>query len=288
MADEREPGGAAGAAAEAEPRTSHPRRLALALIGELHRAGDSGPYRAVDLIDVLEGAGVSAPAARAALDRFVLRGLLSRERAGRGVGYCLTPTGEQVIAEGGDRVHAAAPFAPVGEGWTLVTFSVPEGKRGLRHQLRSALTWAGFAPLRDGVWVAPGERDPVQALESLGPDLGTADIVAFRARDLAGFPMGDRVGDAWDLEAIRGEHERFLERWTEPGAALRSTAPLAALTLLVADWLELLRRDPSLPVEYLGEDWPAPRSFAVYTERRAELERRRAEEAEEGAAALSA
>lgn len=256
---------------DAEQRPSHPRRLVLALIGELHRAGNSGPYRAVDLIGILETAGVSAPAARAALDRFVLRGLLARDRLGRGISYRLTPAGEQVILEGADRVHAEAPFAPSGEGWTIVTFSVPEGRRGLRHRLRSALTWAGFAPLRDGVWVAAGERDPVQALESLESDLETAGIVAFRAWDLAGFPMGERVGVAWDLGAIRAEHDRFLARWGDPDPGLRSAPPLAALTLLVADWLELLRSDPSLPAEYLGDDWPASRSHAVYLERRAEL-----------------
>ena len=32
--------------------------------------------------------------------------------------------------------HGPAPFEPQGEGWTLVTFSVPEHLRDLRHRLR--------------------------------------------------------------------------------------------------------------------------------------------------------
>lgn len=254
-----------------EPRAPHPRRLVLALIGELHLAGDSGPYLAVTLIRILEDAGVSAPAARAALDRFVLRGLLSRERVGRGISYRLTPSGEQVITEGAGRVHADAPFTPLGEGWTIVTFSVPEGKRGLRHRLRSALTWSGFAPLRDGVWIAAGERDPVRTLNALGDDLDTADIVAFQARDLDGFPMLGRVGDAWDLDAVRAEHESFLKRWADLDSDLPSRDPLAAMALLVADWLELLRHDPRLPAKYLGADWPATHSHAAYLARRTEF-----------------
>lgn len=261
----------AGAASDVEPRPAHSRSLVLALIGELHLAGHMGPYRAVDLIGVLESAGVSAPAARAALDRLVVRGVLARERGGQGVCYRLTPNGGQVIVEGSARVHAIDPFAPSGDGWTLVTFSVPEGKRGLRRQLRSALTWAGFAPLRDGVWVAAGERDPLQALDALAPELRAADIAAFRAHELAGFSMAERVGIAWSLDTIRAEHERFLSHWRYPDPELSRCAPLAAMTLLVADWLELLRQDPSLPPEYLGTDWPAERSTEVYAARRAEL-----------------
>lgn len=261
----------AGAASEPESRPAHLRSLVLALIGELRLAGCSGPYRAVELISVLESTGASGAASRAALDRLVVRGVLARERGGHGVCYRLTQSGEHVIAEGSARVHAEHPFTPVGEGWTLVTFSVPEGKRGLRRQLRSALTWAGFASLRDGVWVAAGERDPLQALEGLAPELTAADIAAFRAHELAGFSMAERVGSAWNLDAIRAEHERFLARWEAPDAELHRCAPLAAMTLLVADWLDLLRQDPSLAPEFLGADWPAARSAAVYAERRAEL-----------------
>ena len=261
----------AGAASDVEPRPAHSRSLVLALIGELHLAGHMGPYRAVDLIGVLESAGVSAPAARAALDRLVVRGVLARERGGQGVCYRLTPNGGHVIAEGSARVHAVDPFAPSGDGWTLVTFSVPEGRRSLRRHLRSALTWAGFAPLRDGVWVAAGERDPLHALDAFAPELRSADIAAFRAHELTGFSMAERVGSAWNLEAIRSEHERFLSRWMTPDPDPYRCAPLAAMTLLVADWLELLRQDPSLPSEYLGTDWPAQRSTEVYAARRAEL-----------------
>jgi phenylacetic acid degradation operon negative regulatory protein len=253
-------------------RPPSPRRLVLALIGELYLGGSRGPYRAVDIVDVLRSAGVSASTARAALDRFVLRGLLDRRREGRGVTYSLTDAGEQVIADGSARVHAVAPFEPKGEGWTVVTFSVPEGKRGLRHQLRAVLNWAGFAPLRDGVWVASGERDLARMFEPLSSEFEVADIVAFRARDLPDFPMGDRIGAAWDLDAIRAAHAEFLSKWESPSSEQANTAPLATMTMLVSDWLALLRKDPSLPAEYLGDEWPAAHSHAAYRRCRAALQ----------------
>jgi phenylacetic acid degradation operon negative regulatory protein len=249
----------------------NPKRLLLALLGEQLDIGVDQPLRAGVYLDVLEGAGVAVPTARATLDRMVLRGFLTRARVGRGVEYGLTDHGREVLSEASDRVHSTHPFSPQGRGWTLVTFSVPEGQRTLRHRLRAALTWEGFAPVRDGLWVAPGAVDLVGALGSLRDELPESCVVAFRAQDLPEFPLGSSVRGAWDLEALRAAHERFLAVWDDPAVLAASVPPASALTMLVSDWLALLRADPRLPGEFLDEDWPAARSIAAYRARRSEL-----------------
>jgi len=246
-----------------------PQRLLLALLGEQLDAGVDHPLRAAFYMDVLEGAGIAGPTARATLDRMVLRGLLTRSRVGRGVEYGLTDHARGVLHEAAERVHSPHPFDPVGHGWTLVTFTVPEGQRTLRHRLRAALTWEGFAPLRDGLWLAPGEVDLREALGPLREELPAGCVTAFRARDLPDFPVDPSARGAWDLDAIRAAHGRFLTAWADPDAAA-SVPPLSALTMLVADWLALLRSDPRLPYTFLGEDWPAARSIDVYRDRRAQ------------------
>ena len=94
-----------------------------------------------------------------------------------------------MLREATERVRDPHPFhAPLGV-WTFVTFSLPEELRSLRSRLRSTLTWEGFAPLRDGLWVAPGEIDLGAALEALRGDLPPGAILAFHGRELPGFPM---------------------------------------------------------------------------------------------------
>lgn len=249
----------------------NPKQLLLALLGEQLDVGIDAPLRAGVYLDVLEGAGVAVPTARATLDRMVLRGFLTRARVGRGVEYGLTDHGREVLSEASERVHSPHPFSPQGQGWTLVTFSVPEGQRTLRHRLRAALTWEGFAPVRDGLWVAPGAVDLVAALGSLRDELPSPGIVAFRAQDLPEFPLAASVRGAWDLEALRAAHERFLAVWEDPAVLAASVPPASALTMLVSDWLALLRADPRLPEHFLDGDWPASRSIAAYRARRAEL-----------------
>lgn len=254
------------------PRSRAPKQLLLAFFGEFVLDQDVPPLRASALIEVLEAAGVAPPATRATLDRMVQRGILARERRGREIFFSLTADGAALLREATDRVRGPRPFAPHGDGWTLVTFSVPENQRTLRHRLRSVLTWEGFAPLRDGLWLAPGEVDLSAALGPLEGELPVGAVTGFHARELPGFDMAASVRDAWDLESIAAAHRAFIDAWTGPEPEGEGPGALAVRTMLVADWLALLRADPRLPCRFLGEDWPADRSAEVFWSWRTRLD----------------
>ena len=257
-------------AAESSVVNRKPRQLLLAFFGEYVCDRYFEPLRAGVLLSVLEAAGVAASAVRTNLDRMVHSGLLERRRLGREIAFELTPHGNEVLRDASRRVNGPAPFEPQGEGWTLVTFSVPEHMRTLRHRLRAALTWSGFALLRDGLWIAPGAVDLASVLDATIPDLPPGSVNAFAASELDGFPMAEVVRAAWDVERIRSAHDEFIAHWEHDDEA-SDLPPLTARTVLVADWLALLRMDPRLPRQYMGGDWPADRSAEVYTTRHREL-----------------
>lgn len=253
-----------------------PEQLLLAFMGELMVAGGAGPLPASVLIAVLADLGVGEAATRAALTRMAGRGLLAPVRAGRTVSYALTPDSERVLGEAQDRVFDDDPFAPRGPGWTLVSFSVPESRRDVRHRVRAQLAWAGFGLLRDGLWIAPGEVDVAQVLGGVhdARDEEEIELLAFRAHEVPGFSAASSVRTAWRLDAMRERHEQFLACWadaaagsaadTEPGAEPQAEHALRDLTALVADWLDLLRAVPRLPAEHLAPDWPAARSVETF------------------------
>lgn len=241
-----------------------PKQLLLAFFGEHIVDHDLPPIRTSVLIEVLEGAGVAAPATRATLDRFVARGILVRQRRGREIMFSLTVEGAAVLREATERVRGPRPFDPHGSGWTLVTFTLPEEQRTLRHRLRAALAWEGFAPLRDGLWLASGEVDLAAALEPLNEDLPAGVVTAFHARELDEYSLAGSVTAVWDVERIRDEHLAFIETWSDPETAAGAGSALSARTMLVADWLALLRADPRLPREFMDDEWPAARSSELY------------------------
>ncbi|CCH85830.1 Phenylacetic acid-responsive transcriptional repressor [Modestobacter italicus] len=248
-----------------EPSASHgahrPQSLLLSFFGALVVDADLPPLPSVTLLDLLADLGVTEAAARATLKRMTQRGLLTRGQVGRTAEYALTPLAEDVLRRATERVTSPAPFEhPEGE-WTLLSYSVPESRRDLRHRVRSRLTWAGFGGLRDGLWIAPGTVDVVAVLgrSDLADVAGLAD--AFAARPLPGTDVHRLVHRAWDVPAVRAAHTWFIDTWSRPP---RVAGSLAQLTLLGADWLSLLRTDPGLPASQLGPAWPAAVSSTVY------------------------
>ena len=244
------------------PAAAHrPQSLLLSFFGGLVLDAGLPPLPSVTLLNLLADLGVTEAAARATLKRMTQRGLLTRGQVGRSAEYALTALAEDVLREARERVASPAPFEhPEGE-WTLLTYSVPESRRDLRHRVRARLTWAGFGGLRDGLWIAPGTVD-VAAVLGRSDLADAADLAdAFAARALPGTDLDRLVHRAWDVPAVRDAHLWFIETWSRPPQVFGS---VAQLTLLGADWLALLRTDPGLPAVQLGPDWPAPTSHAVY------------------------
>lgn len=248
-----------------EPRAPgghrRPEQLLLAFLGELVLDRDLGPVPTALLVDVLTGLGASEPATRAALTRMARRDLLRPVRSGRAVGYLLTPTSERVLRDAHGRIFAEDPFAPEGDGWTLVTFSVPEARRDLRHRVRAQLTWAGFGLLRDGLWIAPGEVDLAEVLGEFAAH-DDVDLAAFRATEVPGFSVTEGVRSAWPVDELRDRHLAFQDRWRAGAGA--DADPVREVTALVADWLALLRAVPRLPAVHLGDGWPSQASVRLF------------------------
>ncbi|MGY2003406.1 PaaX family transcriptional regulator [Blastococcus sp. SYSU DS1024] len=238
-----------------------PQDLLFALGGALILDHLDEPVPTRVFLEVLGNLGVGTAATRATLTRLTERGFLARSQEGRVVSYSLTGASRRLLEEGRERVRAADPFHQDSDEWTLLSFSLPEAHRDVRHRLRSRLAWVGFGCVRDGLWMAPGrvELDRVLARPTTGESLR---IDGFAARPAPGTDVGRLVRRAWDLDALRREHEAFISRWDGPPA--RDLDPVAAYALLGAHWVHLLRQDPVLPQVHLGDDWPAARSSAVY------------------------
>jgi phenylacetic acid degradation operon negative regulatory protein len=249
-------------ASSAHPAALHrPQSLLFSFYGALVLDSALPPLPSAVLLALLSDLGVAEAAGRATLKRMTQRGLLSRSQVGRTAEYELTPLADEVLRQARERVASPAPFVhPDGE-WTLLSYSVPESRRDLRHRVRARLTWAGFGRLRDGLWIAPGTVD-VAAVLSRSDLADAADLAdAFAAKALPETDLDRLVHRAWDVPALREAHEWFIEAWSRPP---RVSGSVAQLTLLGADWLRLLRADPGIPATHLGADWPAPRSSLVY------------------------
>jgi phenylacetic acid degradation operon negative regulatory protein len=206
------------------------------------------------IIEVLARVGVSEHATRSTLTRMVNNGLLRRQRHGQRMYFGLTERTHAVLTDGQHRLRETGAVNRDWDGtWTLLGFSLPGAWHRERHDLRSQLTWAGFGPLQGGLWIAAGTQHVDQIVASLGQP---AQVRVFHARTNDLTDVAEMIRDAYDLDGLADRYEAFLKRW-EVSTRRPPADPLAAKLRLVTDWLQIIRRDPRLPVQHLPAHWPA-------------------------------
>src|SRR3954454_14523692 len=241
--------------------TPRPQALLLTFFGA-YVLGRGVAVSTGSVLEVLGRVGVSEHAARSTLGRMARRGLLRRERRGRQVYLGLTPGSREILRDGSVRIWRVGAVNTDWDGsWTLLGFSLPESWQRQRHELRSRLLWAGFGPLQGGLWIAPSGADP--AVVAGDPELA-GHLRVFAARALPPTDVDRLVRDAWDLDAVAARYQGFLERWEAPERRPRLPDGLAQQLALQTDWLQVIRRDPRVPVAHLPRDWPAERAQDLF------------------------
>ena len=251
------------AQAERADAAVRPQTLMLNLLGR-YLLDRRVVVSAASVIEVFARAGIGEHAARSTLARMVNRGMLTRQRHGRAMYFGLTPQAERILHDGEDRIWRSGAVNLDWDGyWTLLGFSLPESWQRQRHELRSQLTWAGFGPLFNGLWAAPGRVEVTDLVASLGLE---SRVKAFYAQVVPGTDIARMARENWDLGAVASRYQRFLARWQGQDTPVRRGDPLAAQLLLASDWLQVIRADPRLPAEHLPADWPAAKAESLFVE----------------------
>ena len=163
--------------------------------------------------------GVSDSAARAALSQLTRNGLLVTSKSGRRTFVRLSDRAAGVLDDGARRIFSFGRATQAWDGmWSLVAFSIPENNRAARDALRKQLRWLGFAPLYDGLWVAPRDHaaEVIGCLGELGittgGDMAPEDALVARTRvmdEWRAFPAldpdlpGELLPDAWPRASAR-------------------------------------------------------------------------------------
>lgn len=223
-----------------------------------------GWISAADLVALTGDLGIDAGPARTGIARLKQRGLLLAEREEQ-IGYRLNPAAIGMLERGDRRIFEMREMTDAAP-WCLVSFSIPESARSVRHQLRRRLQWIGAGVVSPALWICPGhlQDEVLQILDELD---ARKWATLFQASAL--LPDGTLVEAAaqwWNLEALRAEHVAFQASLTTlPGD------PFAAYVQLIDRWRVLPYTDPGLPPSMLPADWPGRRSFDEFARRSTEL-----------------
>ena len=230
----------------------------------LRDRGGQAPIAA--LVKMLSALDVAAPAVRTAVSRMVRQGWLDPVRLPAGPGYALTPRAVRRLDEAARRIYRDVPQRWDGRWHLLVVQRLKD--RAKRTRLRAGLTYLGYAPLGECIWIGPRVSPELDAL------LDAEQVMAERflsAYD--GDPCG-LVAKAWDLATLGAAYERWLAwaRATVHGtAALSDEHAFALRSALVHEWRKFLFLDPGLPATVLPQAWPGTVAAAFFDAEAARL-----------------
>lgn len=263
-------------------RGARSQQLLSVLLGDYWFAQDEAiPSGA--LVDLLSVFGVSAAGARGATQRLAQRGFLIGTRTGRHTEYAVAPMTRDII-DSHVQVLFLSHRPPAWDGsWTLLAYSVPEDAAAVRRTLRDRLRHLRFGALYDGLWLRPGDagEQVVSELAALPEALHPSHSTVFTQARLPSGVGHDAVAEAFQLPEHASAYRQFLDRWEplaktlEAGTAEHAIETLSdsagpvedealrVRTSIMTDWRLLRRRDPQLPDELLGPDYPLHRAVAV-------------------------
>jgi phenylacetic acid degradation operon negative regulatory protein len=239
------------------------RGLLFTLLGEFVLPGGGMAWTSAVLASFAR-LGIEEKTTRQALMRTAASGWLDPEKVGRRTRWRLTASAQKMLTEGADRIYS---FTGQGQGWDgrwlLVYARIPESDRRARHVVRSRLTWAGFGSLGAGLWISPHPDREAEAIGVLREAGVAADAHVFVARRSGLADVQVMVAAAWDLGAIDGRYEEFIEEF-------RATAPadvLARQVEIVHAWRRFPSIDPVLPRELLPARWSGLTAARLFADR---------------------
>jgi phenylacetic acid degradation operon negative regulatory protein len=247
---------------------SSPQGLAVTLTADYSMRNDAWLPSAA-LVALLGEFGVTSGAARVAISRLARRGVLESRRDGRYSYYRLTDVAAAELSAGGASIAEFGAGPDSWDGlWTFVSFSMPKHETTQRNALRVRLRWWGYAPLYDGVWVSPLPLPASDRAQLASVAVGGMTVV--RGQQIKLDAAVDRSPvEAWDLEAIAGQYEHFIQQWNPllpriAAGKITGAESLWARTEVMDTYRRFPTIDPLLPVRLMPTGWPRARAREAF------------------------
>jgi phenylacetic acid degradation operon negative regulatory protein len=246
-----------------------PQSLAVTLLAD-YTLRTRAPVPSGAIVALLGEFGVTPAASRTAISRLARREVLESSRQGRHSSYRLSDAAAVNLSLSGHSIVAFTEQAEKWDGsWTVISFSLPEGRSAERRTLRGRLRWLGYAPLYDGLWLSPRPFTPRAREELAG--VGPGALTVFRAQhvELESGARRDPL-DAWDIDAIAEEYTAFVDLWSPLLERMRAGAvsgveAVCARTEVMDTYRRFHVLDPRLPMRCMPSGWRREQVRDIFT-----------------------
>ncbi len=151
--------------------------------------------------------------------------------------------------------------------WRILSYEIPEKKREMRDRLRREVSGWGLGPWHRSFWITPHPIIP--HLQSLISNKEEEKYVqAFESDHVVG-NQDVLIEKVWGTKDLAAEYKKLFKKWHD----ILSTDQdkVAKMMKVTAEYVNILRKDPGLPKQLVGESWIGFESFSIFKEIRSIL-----------------
>jgi len=146
--------------------------------------------------------------------------------------------------------------------WRIISYEIPEKKREIRDRLRREMQGWGLGPWHRSFWITPHPILPT--LKSLTSQKEEEKYIqAFEADHT----FGDReflIEKVWGKSALDKSYRELFKKWHEILSS--GDEKVDKLRKVIGEYINLLRQDPGLPKDLIGESWIGFEGWNIFKE----------------------
>lgn len=146
--------------------------------------------------------------------------------------------------------------------WRILSYEIPESKRDLRDKLRREVTGWGLGPWHRSFWLTP---HPI--IENLKALVSKKEEEKYIQAFESAYVFGDQkilIEKVWNKSALENKYRELFKIWHS--ILSKDTDKLHKLTLVVTEYVKILRQDPGLPKELISDKWIGFEARNIFTE----------------------
>ena len=151
--------------------------------------------------------------------------------------------------------------------WRIISYEIPEKKREIRDRLRREMQGWGLGPWHRSFWLTP--HPILNILKELVSQKEEEKLIqAFEADHT----FGDRqilIEKVWGKSSLDKSYRELFKKWHEILSS--SDEKLGKFKKVISEYVGILRQDPGLPKELIGDSWIGFEGWNIFKEIRSIL-----------------
>lgn len=151
--------------------------------------------------------------------------------------------------------------------WRIISYEIPESKREIRDRLRREMQGWGLGPWHRSFWITP--HPVIETLKELTSQKEEQQYIqSFEANHV----YGDKnilIEKVWGKTNLDKSYRQLFKNWHKVLSG--NEEKIKKFQKIINYYVEILRQDPGLPKELLGESWIGFEGWSIFKEIRAIL-----------------